>query len=195
MPKYFHGTERISMKRLLSTLIVIACALSLASPGLAQSGQRVGVFDAQRLSEETDEGKRVQSGLNAFRLRMQGELTAKEKELGDLQSQLNAQALSLSVEKRSALEKDIQRKVLELNQHRETAAREMQLEVGEAQNIFQEKLLGVIQGFGQDEGFDLIIESSLVAFANPSIDVTTALIDRFNQTFKTESEAGSGEGN
>ena len=42
MPKYFHSTERISMKRRLSTLIVIACALSLAAVPVP-----LAVFDAR----------------------------------------------------------------------------------------------------------------------------------------------------
>ena len=119
----------------------------------------------------------VQDRLTDFRNRKQAELTALESALGELQSQLNSQALSLSPERRSGLEKEIQRGVLELNQKRETAAREMQLEVNEAQSEFQDKLLALIHQFGEEEGFDMIIEASLVAYTKPTLDVTTALID------------------
>ena len=86
----------------------------MVNPAAAQ--QRIGVFDAGRVSEETDEGRLVQARLEAFRSAKQAEITAKEQELTSLQSQLNTQALSLSPERRSDLEKQIQRKALEMNQ-------------------------------------------------------------------------------
>ena len=163
--------------RLLPALTVAVVALALTFPAVAQSA-KIGVFDAQRISEETEEGKRVQENLATFRNTKQAELTAKESELADLQNQLNSQALSLSADKRGALEKDIQRKVLELNQAQETATREMQLEIAEAQNRFQEQLIGVVQQLGRSEGFTLILESSLVAYADGSADVTTAIASK-----------------
>jgi outer membrane protein len=170
----------------LGPLFVTGCALVFA---LLVTGQahaqavKIGVFDATRISEETEEGKRVQAALNDLRNQKQAELTAKEQELAGLQNQLNSQALSLSGEKRSELEKQIQKKALELKQNSEAATREMQIEFGEAQNKFQEQLLAVIQQFGRDEGFTLILESSLIAYADNSIDVTTALVDRFDKLF------------
>jgi outer membrane protein len=109
-----------------------------------------------------------------------------------LQNQLNTQALSLSPDRRADLDKQIQRKVLELNQTREAATSEMQIEIGEAQGRFQEQLLAVIDDFGREEGFTLILEASLVAYADQSADVTTAIVDRFNQVFKAETGADSG---
>ena len=96
---------------------------------------------------------------------------------------MTAQALSLSASKRAELEKSIQRKALEVDQKREGATREMQIEIAEAQEQFQGKLLAVIRGFGDDEEFSIILEMSLVAYARQSADVTTAIVDRFNRQF------------
>jgi len=173
------------------TAILVAVGVAHAQPA---APPKIGVFDAARISEETDEGKRIQQSLTRFRDTKQAEISAKETEVADLQNQLNTQALSLSPERRSTLEKEIQRKVLDLNQARAAASREMQLEVGEAQTRFQDQLLAVVESFGRDEGFDLILERGLVAFAAPTIDVTTALVDRFNRMVPAQAEpASSGE--
>ena len=111
------------------------------------------------------------------------EISGLEQQLGDLQNQMTAQALSLSADRRAELDKAIQRKALEVNQKREGATREMQIEIAEAQELFQEKLLAVISGFGGDEEFSIILEMSLVAYADQSADVTTAIVDRFNRQF------------
>lgn len=146
---------------------------------------KLGVFDPQRISEETDEGKRVQALLNEFRTSKQNELSAMEQEIANLQNQLSTQGLSLSADKKTNLEMEIQRKILELNAVRESASRELQLEISSAQARFQEQLLGVVEQFGRDEGFTLIIDSNLTAWAAPGVDVTTALVDRFNTMVPT----------
>jgi outer membrane protein len=179
--------------RVLLVAVTVAVALGVATPAAAQ--QKIGIFDAARVSEETDEGRQVQARLEAFRNAKQAEIGAKEQELAELQNTLNTQALSLSPERRADLDKQIQRKALDLNQTREAASSEMQIEIGEAQALFQEQLLAVIRNFGRDEEFTLILESTLVAYAAESADVTTAIVDRFNTMFKVEGapEAGSGE--
>lgn len=168
--------------------LALASALA-AGAAFAQAAPKIGVFDAGRLTEETEEGKKVQATLGSLRDKKQAELSAKEKEVNDLQDQLNKQGLSLSGDKRSQMEKDIQKKALDLNQMRQSAQSEMQLEVQEAQSKFQQQLLSVIEAFGKDEGFSLILERSLVAYATPAIDVTTALVDRFNKMIPSAAAA------
>lgn len=167
------------MRKLLIPVLFVVLAVAGTSLVSAQS-PKIGVFDPQRISEETEEGKRVEAALVEFRNNKQAELSAKEQAIADLQNQLNTQGLSLSAERRSALEKDIQKKMLELNSARESAQREMQLEIGSAQQRFQEQLFAVVEQFGSDEGFTVIMDVNLVAWASPTIDVTTALVDRFN---------------
>ena len=170
-----------------TTSIVLTGALLLAVATAADAQQppvKIGVFDPQRVSEETDEGKKVQSDLTSLRDKKQAELSAREKELTELQNQITTQGLSLSPEKRTVLERDIQKKTLELQQGRESARNEMQFELGAAQGRFQDKLLTVVEQFGRDQGFTLILDRSMAAYATQAIDVTTAIVDRFNAAVK-----------
>ena len=165
--------------------LLVAAAMAAGTQAHAQgapAAPRVGVFDAQRLSEETTEGKRVQADLTALKDKKQGELAGKEKELNDLQAQLQAQALSLSGEKRAAMEKDIQKKMLDLKSARDAATNEFQLELQNAQTHFQETLFHVVETFARQEGFSILFEKSQVAFAAEGVDITTALVDAFNRS-------------
>ena len=76
-----------------------------------------------------------------------------------------------------------QRKLLELNNSKDLATRELQLEVAGAEARFNEKLRVVIEQIGTDENFALILDRAAVAWASSAIDVTTAIIDRFDRTF------------
>jgi outer membrane protein len=179
------------MKRTLTLMTACLLTASAATWAQAPPALKIGVFDANRVSEETDEGKRIAAKLSAFGDKKKAELGAKEKEVGDLRAQLDSQNLSLSPEKLTQMQKDVQKKGLELQQAQEAARNEFQIEVSEAQNKFQEQLLRVINQFGRDEGFTLIVERSTggVAFAAESIDVTTAIVDKFNEMVKAPADA------
>lgn len=177
------------MKRIAILALVAAVAAVASVRAQDPAPTRIGVFDAQRLSEETTEGKRIQAKLNAFRDAKQAELSAKERAIQEIQEKLQAQSLSLSAEKRGEMEKDIQKKALELSQAREAAQREMQMEVAEAENGFRDKLVAAVESFGRDENFAVILERSLVAYMSPSLDVTTAIVDRFNRLTPPEAPA------
>jgi outer membrane protein len=179
------------MKRILVILAMVLVAATAAAWAQSAPALKVGVFDANRVSEETDEGKRIAAKLSAFGEKKKAELVAKEKEIAELRAQLDSQNLSLSPEKQQQMQKDVQKKGLELQQGQEAARNEFQIEVSEAQNKFQEQLIRVISQFGRDEGFTLVLERSTggVAFASESIDVTTAIVDKFNEMVKAPADA------
>ena len=153
---------------------------------------KIGVFDLARVTEETAEGKRIQGRLAAFRTAKENELAANQPAINELRNQLQTQGLSLSGEKKAALEKDIQRKIVDLNAAQEAATREFQLEIAEAQGEFQEKLLAVVEEVGRAESFTIILEIQAVAFYAPTVDVTTLIIDQFNRVAPAQEGSGSG---
>ena len=178
------------MKRILTMVAMALTVVTGAARAQSPSALKIGVFDANRVSEETEEGKRIAAKLSAFGEKKKAELAAKDKEIGDLRAQLESQNLSLSPERQQQMQKDVQKKGLELQQAQEAARNEFQIEVSEAQNKFQEQLIRVINQFGRDEGFTLVLERSTggVAFASESIDVTTAIVDKFNELVKAPAD-------
>jgi len=167
----------------------LGAVLLLASTNLvgAQSA-KLGVFDAQLVSESTDVGKRIQADLTTFSDKKEAEISGKQKQISDLRQQLSQQSLSLSPDKRTLMEKDIQRMMLELQSLQESANRELELEYGAATKSFRDKLVVAVDSFGKDEGFSVILDRSQVAWAAPAIDVTSAVIERFNKMFPAANE-------
>jgi outer membrane protein len=180
-----HGAEieRELMNRYTAKVLATVAVVVLAASGAVAQTAKIGVFDPQRVSEETGLGRQVQEQLSAFRDRKQAEIGDKQRAIEDQRKQLSQQALSLSSERRADMEKDIQRQLLEFESAKERAGREMQLEIAAAQSSFQEKLLDVIEAMGRDDGFSLILDANVIAWAAKEIDVTTAIVDRFDRTF------------
>lgn len=180
-----------SVKFVVAGIVLATIATAAVAQGATT---RIAVFDPQRVSEETAEGQRIQAELTAFQTRKQQELTAKQEEIQTLRQQLTAQAISLSSDKRAELEKSIQKKILEFQGAEEAANRELQLEISNAQAQFEQKILAVVEQFGRDEGFALILNIAAVAWASPTVDVTTAIVDRFNQLTESAAPAAGAGG-
>ena len=170
---------------ILSILTVVTLLVlgALAPSAWAQASLKIGVFDSQRISSETIEGKRIQIALSALRDAKQEAISGQEQAIGELQQRLSQQGLSLSAETRASLELDIQRRALALNTARDLASRELQLEVAAEEVRFNEKLSLAVNRFGQDEGFALLLELGVTAWAANSVDVTTAIIDLFDRMY------------
>ena len=173
--------------------VLLFCCLALllsAAPSAQVPSLRVGVFDAQAVSENSEMGKRIQADLTAFTDGKEAEISQRQERLVVMRTDLNQQALSLSPEKRAMQEKQIQLQMLELQTFQESASRELELEYGSATSDFREKLIAAVASFGGDEGFSLILDRSQIAWAAVGIDVTSAVIDRFNTMFPAQPQAG-----
>lgn len=180
---------RTLMKATL-TLFALALVSASAMPAQAQA-IKIGVFDPGRVSEEAADAQQLQADLTAVRESKQAEILAKEQVVNDLRQRLQQQALSLSADKRTTMEINIQRKMLGLNSAREMASQELQLEFAAAEGRFNEKLRRVVDQFARDQGFDVILDFNNVAWAAVSVDVTTQIVDQYNLMYPVESTAGA----
>ena len=174
--------------KILVTLAATALLMTIFSAANAQETIKIGVFDPQRVSEETIEGKRIQARLEALRDKRQTEITTDERAIGEAQQQLTQQALSLSPEKVQQMEIDIQKRLLVLNSRKDTATRAFQLDIAAEESKFNEKLRGVLGRFAQGDNFSIVLEVGAVAYAAPAVDVTTAIIDAFNRAYPATAE-------
>ena len=169
--------------------LVAATALLTCAPLVrAEATFKVGVFDPQRVSLETIDGRRAQTELQALQSAKQRDVADRERAITEMQQRLSTQALSLSDEKRTALEIDIQRRILELNMTKDLATRELQLDVAAAEARFNGKMRAVILEFATAEEFVLILDAGAVAWAAQAIDVTAPIIEQFDKMFPAAEE-------
>jgi Skp family chaperone for outer membrane proteins len=172
-----------NMNRIKAIAIILTLFLALTAGATLQAQDKVGVFNAQLISENTEIGKGIQETLNAFTEVKEADITSRQTVIQDLRQQLSTQALSLSADRRAELEKDIQLRMLDLQSFQEAATRELELEYNSATKDFQEKLAVAVETFGTDEGFAVLFDRSQVAWVDNGIDVTSAHVDRFNKMF------------
>jgi outer membrane protein len=164
--------------------IVFAVALAAALTPAAAQEVKVGVFDSQKVWEQTDEGKKLRGMLETFRDSKLAEINAKETELAKLRDRLREQELSLSDEKKGAMLKDIDQKSIDLKRLNDDATREMKIQFNDAQEQFQKELFQVVEALGKEKKYALILEKTIVIYSDPATDITPEVTAKFNLMFK-----------
>jgi len=180
--RFFRRDPMHTIFRTTITAFAVALLAGLTVSSQAQS-VKIGVFDPTRVSEEVADVRQLQENLVKMREQKQFEIGAEEQILNNLRQRLQQQALSLSPDKRTSMEVEIQRKLIEVNSMKEVANQKLQLEFAAAEARFNDKLRTVVEQYGRDQGFALILDANTVAWASTAVDVTTPIVVQYNRMF------------
>ncbi len=167
--------------RLIVAGAVVTAAL-LALPVSAQSTQKVGTIEVQRIVQESAVGKESLARIQKVQAAKQDDLGKRQNELRDLEKRIQEQGKSLSEEAMEKLQKDYQTKALDLKRFQDDAQREMEelqrKELGE----LERRVLPVIEAVSKELGYSLVFNKfqSGLLHADPGVDITDAVIQKFN---------------
>lgn len=182
----------------LATLLAVAVgAAALAAPGglRAQEGDGpaldIAVVDMNQALNNSVAGKRSKKILLAQKSQLESELKAKEKELKQLNEELQSNIM-LSEEGRSERQQDLRQRQQELRKAVQQAQQELQQRERQyTQTIFNE-LKTVIGMMSRENGYDLVLEkgaAEVVLYSGFEMeDITRQVIDRYNQWQNAEQE-------
>jgi len=146
----------------------------------SQSPVRIGVVDMQHVLNQSQKGIAARQRLDQDRAARQKELDARQQEVMKLQAELEKQAPLLSEQAKREKSETIQRKRRDTVRMAEDATRDFEKRVRDAETDITREILTVIQEYGKDQGFSLILERSTVFFNAPSTDITAEIIKRFD---------------
>ena len=165
-------------------VIALLAAASLGTAAAQQQEYRIGVFDSQPVWQQTEEGIRMRTTLEAYRDRKQSEFNSREAELNTLKEKLRSQEVSLSDDKKNQMLKEIDQKTIELKRLGDDVSRDLQSQFGDARDQFQKELFDVVEALGKEKKYTLILEKSIVVYNDSAVDITPEVVAKFNQMFK-----------
>src|SRR5689334_9178147 len=109
--------------KIVRLFVCFCLTLSLAITASAADEVKLGSVDFRKVAQQSEAGKKATSGLKEIADKFQASLNAKGKELDKLKSTLEDKKLPEA--KRSAKEKELQKKFQEYRQFGENAEREL----------------------------------------------------------------------
>jgi len=177
------------MKKLLITLAATALALPVLAQATAPG--RLAVIDVQRVLNTSVAGKAAQDKLKKAQEDKMAKANKLQEDMKALDTEINTKKLSLSEDKLADLQKQLSDKQIALQRFGQDADKEL----GDARDkellALENKIKPVIDQIGKEMGLAAIFnkfESGLV-YASDAIDITDAVIKRFNDATVAESGA------
>ena len=160
--------------------------LGLAGPSQVQGQEmvKVGVLHVARAIFESEEGKTAMADLQKKVDAKQEEFARQQKEIQDLQAQIQRQGATLNQEAQAALARNLESKQIAFQRATEDAQKEFNQLRQDIFNRIGRKIAAEVQKYATENSFYLILDSSSqnsqVLFNTSSVDITSDIIKRFN---------------
>jgi Skp family chaperone for outer membrane proteins len=156
----------------------IVFAMATASPRTV--GPAMVTVSIQRVSSQSEVGKRANQELEALRQERGRELTAKQKELDDVSRQL-ARTEGLSPADRQRLTQEETRRRAEFQQLTQQAQAAFLAAQAKLQTEIRGKLTPILSDIAKRHGVDIVLNSdAAVAWAAAGTDTTDEVLRRLN---------------
>jgi outer membrane protein len=160
---------------------LLIAALALASIGAASAQVKIAVVNTQKALLETAEIKKAQADLEAKFKPRQDEMVKLQKELQDIQAQLNSGKLNeLGTQEMQTEGTRKQRELQRLQQDlQEDVERERTDIIQRAGTRMQE----VMKKLADEKGFDIVVDSAGTVFFKAAFDVTAEATAAYNKAY------------
>lgn len=155
--------------------------LAVAGAALGSAQSKVGVVNSQKALVETEEIKKAQKDLETKYKPRQDQMARLDKELQDIQTQLQSGRLNQIGEQE--LQAQGQRKQRELQRLQQDLQQDVD---GERNDILQRagnRMQDVIRKVAEEKGLDLVLDSASTHFFKATLDITEDTVAAYNKAY------------
>jgi outer membrane protein len=165
-----------------SSLALAVCAAGLFSvPASAQV--KVGVVSLQKAILETAEIKKASSDMQVKYKKRQDDLDKAQREMSDIQTQLQSAQGKLSAAGEADLQARGARKEREIKRLDEDLRADVERDRNEVLARAQTRMMEVVKKLSDEKGLDMIVEASAVITFKPALDITTDVIAAYDKAY------------
>lgn len=157
---------------------VLLCAAGLFSLSVASAQAKVGIVNIQKAILETAEIKKAQTALEAKYRPRQTELEKLQKELADIQAQLEKAANQQVAQELNARG---QRRQREAQRIAEDLQGDVDRERNEVLQAAGGRMTQVIKRLAEEKGLDMIVDVNNTLYFKPSMELTTEAIAAYDK--------------
>jgi outer membrane protein len=158
---------------------LLFAVLALASVGAANAQVKIAVINTQKALLETDDIKKAQLDLEAKFKPRQDQMIKVQKELEDIQAQLQSGKLNeLGTQEINA---EGQRKQRELQRMQQDMQEDVQRERTEILERAGSRMQEVVKKLADEKGLDIVVDSANTLFFKPSFEITSEATAAYNK--------------
>jgi outer membrane protein len=166
-----------------STLALAVCAAGLSSVPSAMAQTKVGVVSLQKAIIDTAELKKAQNEMQAKYKKRQDDLDKSQRELNDIQTQLQSAQGKLSAAGEADLTARGQRKEREVKRLTEDLQADVERDRNDILTRAQTRMLDIVKRVSEEKGLDLVVEASALITFKPALDITADVVTAYDKSF------------
>lgn len=160
---------------------LLFAVLALASIGAANAQIKLAVINTQKALLDTDEIKKAQLELEAKFKPRQDQMLKVQKELEDIQAQLQSGKLNeLGTQEITA---EGQRKQRDLQRMQQDLQEDVQAQRTEILQRAGTRMQEVVKKLADEKGLDIVVDSGNTVFFKASFEITTEATAAYNKTY------------
>ena len=174
------------LRRTVIALVAAFLFTAVATPSQADAAGKIGVANPMRLSSQSEPGKEAEKQLSNMFGKERQQLEKQGADLNKQAEDLRKQAAALSEKARNERAQKIQKQAQELDT-KGTAYTQRLSRVQQAINSqLNEVLRAACESFAKKNGYDMIVDGTVVMFYTKANDVTDDLIEEVNNLWKSK---------
>ena len=168
------------MIRLVQRLAFLTVAL--CAPVLAQAAEdvKIGFVNSSVLLEQAPQAERAKQKLEQEFSAREEELRQLRQEIQGLEGRLNREGVTMTDSDRSDLERELNRKLRDLQRQQSNFRDDLNLRKNEELGKLQRLVLEAIREVARDQGYDLVLSEGVVYSAD-RVELTEDVLDRLEQ--------------
>ncbi len=167
-------------KKSITCLLASLFILSFCGTAIGQT-KKVAYIDWQYILARYSKSVEVQQSLEQESRAADTEFNNQQRELTQLQEELNRQSLLLSEEAKRQRQTEIQRKYTQLQTWAEQTRQALLKQENDLMAPIIEKIRVTIEEVGKEEGYDYIITSEALLFAQEKYNITEQVLEKLEK--------------
>ncbi len=139
------------------------------------------VVDVQRILQESSAAKAVQQQLESQRSRFQAQIESEENELRKAEDELSKSRDQMTPAIYSDREQQLRQRFLKVERNVEERRKILDQVFTDSMNAVRASLLDIVDKVAHEHGANLVIVKQQTLWAEPTLDVTSEVLERLNQ--------------
>lgn len=159
---------------------------------------KIGVINIQAAIANTAEGKKAFADLDKKYAPRRTDLQNQQTAINALQDQLQKQGTTLSDDEQRRLTRELQEKQTHFKRAQEDAQADFSADSQDVVSRVGQKLVKLVDDYARQNGYSVVIEANpqqqlpLFYYVAPQVDITEAMIKRYDATYPVTADAGAG---
>jgi outer membrane protein len=166
-----------------SSLALAVCAAGLFSVPSAMAQTKIGVVSLQKAILDTAEIKKAADAMQTKYKKRQDDLDKAQRELNDIQTQLQSAQGKLSAAGEADLTARGQRKEREVKRLDEDLRADVERDRGDILNRAQARMLEIVKKLSDEKGLDVVVEATAVISFKPALDITADAVKSYDKAY------------